>query len=331
MLLYAVTKWDIGSRDMQTYMDYLMAGISDGSLLAYDATIEDPEGVTRGVYYQEMNNGWTVIMTMPIEQILMGEENTVILFMSGISVIFFLILAFMTIQDILKSRSMKKADDTAHMLGDSFYSIYRVNVRNDTYECFKLYDDLQNKVPRKGTYSELLENLRPLVKPSTYEAFVENFCLDSISQRMEQGIADYGGDYLRLFGDNYRWMNVRTLYNPELAPDEVILCFRDVDDERRRDLQNTIILQDALDAAQKSTKAKSRFFSNMSHDMRTPLNAIIGCCQLAEKARDTETSEKVWEYIKKIQFSADQLLSLINDILELSRMEAGKTIWMKRN
>lgn len=324
MLLYSATKWDIGSRDMQTYMDYLMAGISDGSLLAYDATIEDPEGVTRGVYYQEMNNGWTVIMTMPIEQILMGEENTVILFMSGISVIFFLILAFMTIQDILKSRSMKKADDTAHMLGDSFYSIYRVNVRNDTYECFKLYDDLQNKVPRKGTYSELLENLRPLVKPSTYEAFVENFCLDSISQRMEQGIADYGGDYLRLFGDNYRWMNVRTLYNPELAPDEVIMCFRDVDDERRRDLQNTIILQDALDAAQKSTKAKSRFFSNMSHDMRTPLNAIIGCCQLAEKARDTETSEKVWEYIKKIQFSADQLLSLINDILELSRMEAGK-------
>lgn len=119
-------------------------------------------------------------------------------------------------------------------------------------------------------------------------------------------------------------MNIRTLYDPELAPDEVILCFRDVDEEKRREIQHTIILQDALDAAQKSTKAKSEFFSNMSHDMRTPLNAIIGCCDLAEKTHNAEGHQKVWEYIKKIQFSADQLLNLINDILELSRMEAGK-------
>ena len=141
---------------------------------------------------------------------------------------------------------------------------------------------------------------------------------------MDQGVADYGGDYLRLFGDTYRWVNIRTLYDRELAPDEVILCFRDVDEERRRDLQNTIILQDALEAARKSTKAKSEFFSSMSHDMRTPLNAIIGCCNLAQKSRETGNGERVWEYVRKIQFSADQLLSLINDILELSRMEAGK-------
>ena len=80
------------------------------------------------------------------------------------------------------------------------------------------------------------------------------------------------------------FINIRTLYNRALAPDEVILCFRDVDEEKRRELQNTLILQDALDTAQKSTKAKSEFFSRMSHDMRPPLNAIIGCCTLAEKS-----------------------------------------------
>ena len=270
VLLYSMTKWNVDAQRTQAYIDYLMSGIADGSLLAHDATIQDPEGVTRGVYYQEMNNGWTVIMTMPIQQILMGEENTVILILSGVAVFLFLVLIFMTIQDMIKSRVMKKADDTARILGDSFYSIYRVNVKTGTYECFKLYDDLRGKVPMKGSYASLLEALRPLATPSTFQAFKANFSLDSISQRMEQGIPDYGGDYQRRFGDTYRWMNIHTLYDPELAPDEVILCFRDVDEEKRREIQHTIILQDALDAAQKSTKAKSEFFSNMSHDMRPP-------------------------------------------------------------
>ena len=168
VLLYSVTKWAMDQQEMQRYVDYIMSGINDGSLLAYDSAIRDPEGIMRGVYYQKMNNGWMVMMTIPIEQILMGEENTVIFIMSGIAVALFLVLMLMTIQDIFKSRVMKKADDTARMLGDSFCSIYRVNVKNGTYECFKLYDDLQDKLPRKGSYAMLLEAMRPLVKPSTY-------------------------------------------------------------------------------------------------------------------------------------------------------------------
>ena len=58
--------------------------------------------------------------------------------------------------------------------------------------------------------------------------------------------------------------------------------------------------------------------------MRTPLNAILGCCELAQKTRSSQDSGKVWDYLGKIQFAGKQLLSLINDILELSRMEAGK-------
>lgn len=158
-------------------------------------------------------------------------------------------------------------------------------------------------------------------KSSTYQAFERGFSLDNIRQRAEQGVKDYGGDYQRLFGDTYRWVNIRTLYDPELSKDEVILCFRDVDEEKRQELQHTIILQEALDAAKKSTKAKSEFFSRISHDMRTPLNAVLGCCELALKTTD---SSKIPGYLSKIEFAGKQLLDLINDILELSRMEAGK-------
>ena len=323
-LLYAHTKWELDQTTLQTYMDYVMAGIADGSLLAYDSFVRDTEGVSRGIYYQTMSNGWTVILTVPVQSILIGDQNTFIYILAAVALVLFLMLAGVTIVDALRDRSMKKADDTAHMLGDSFYSIYRVNLRDGSYEGIKIYQDLRDKVPEKGSYAALLETMRPLVKPSTYRTFGESFSLENIRQRIGQGIDDYGGDYQRRFGDSYRWVNIRTLYDPKLAPHEVILCFRDVDEEKRRELQHTIILQDALDAAQESTKAKTEFFSGMSHDMRTPLNVIIGCCDLAEKNCEARDSAGGQKYLKKIRFAANQLLDLINDILEMSRIEAGK-------
>ena len=323
-LLYSVTKWDASPQDLQRYADYMLAGIADGSLRSYDSSVEDMEGVARGVYYQTMPNGWTVILTIPINSILMGERNTVVYVIAGTAMVSFFALVFMTLRDAARSRKMKRVDDTAHMLGDSFYAIYRVNFVEGTYETLKTYDNLQSNIPSCGAYSQLLQAISSVVRPSTFQAFEKSFSLESIRQRVSQGIADHGGDYQRRFGGTYRWVNIRTLYNPELIPNEVILCFRDVDAEKRREMQHTLILQEALDAAQKSTTAKSEFFSRMSHDMRTPLNAIIGCCNLAEKSYKANDQNRVWEYIKKIEFSGNQLLDLINDILELSRMEAGK-------
>ena len=324
-LLYAATQWQATQEKLQSYADYMLAGIADGSLLAYDASFRDGDGVSRGVYYQHMGNGWTVMLTIPMRDILMGEQNALIFSVAGVALVLFLALAFMTVQDFLRSRKMKEADDTAHMLGDSFYAIYRVNFRSGSYKALKMHDTLKGVLPPSGDYARLVETMSSLVRPSTFQAFESSFSLDSIRQRADQGISDHGGDFLRKFGDRYRWVNIRTLYNPKLAPNEVILCFRDVDEEKRRELQNTILLQDALDAAEKSTRAKSEFFRSMSHDMRTPLNAIIGCCELAEKSCGEHSYDKAKEYLQKIAFSGRQLLGLINDILELSRLEAGKS------
>lgn len=323
-LIYSSTKWDIQPSTLQSYIDYVRVGIEDGSLLAYDAFVRDLEGVSRGVYYQTMRNDWTVILTIPTMHILMGDQNTLIYILAVVALVLFLMLAYITIREALRSRSMKKADDTAHMLGDSFYAIYRVYLRDGSYEGIKIYEDLQGKVPKKGSYGQLIETMRPLVKPSTYRAFEESFSLENIQKRIRQGVEDYGGDYQRLFGDKYRWVNIRTLYDQEVDPNVVILCFRNVDEEKRREMQTILLLQDALEAAQRSTKAKSEFFSGMSHDMRTPLNAIIGCCDLAQKSREAGNAAKAEEYLKKIYFAANQLLELINDILEMSKMEAGK-------
>ncbi len=86
---------------------------------------------------------------------------------------------------------------------------------------------------------------------------------------------------------------------------------------------HNISIEKAREVALAQNKAKSDFLSNMSHDIRTPMNAIIGFTNLALQTKPEET-EKITEYLGKIQVSSNHLLSLINDVLEMSRIESGK-------
>ena len=81
-------------------------------------------------------------------------------------------------------------------------------------------------------------------------------------------------------------------------------------------------LEDALAAAQHANRAKTTFLNNMSHDIRTPMNAIIGFTSLA--AAHIDNTEQVKDYLTKIATSSNHLLSLINDVLDMSRIESGK-------
>lgn len=91
--------------------------------------------------------------------------------------------------------------------------------------------------------------------------------------------------------------------------------------EKEREIHNKQ-LTEALQAAQIASKSKTMFLSNMSHDIRTPMNAILGFTTLL--ARDAEHPEKVREYTRKITSSGRHLLSLINDVLDVSKIESGK-------
>ena len=102
----------------------------------------------------------------------------------------------------------------------------------------------------------------------------------------------------------------------------MVLGFRSVDEEIRSEMEQKSLLEDALMQANRANKAKSVFLSNMSHDIRTPMNAIVGFTALA--ITHIERQEQVKEYLGKIMTSGNHLLSLINDILDMSRIESGK-------
>ena len=121
-------------------------------------------------------------------------------------------------------------------------------------------------------------------------------------------------------------LRIAGVKHPEDREDQKIhaigIGFSDIDEEMRDSLAKNQALSDALKAAEEASKAKTVFLSNMSHEIRTPMNAIIGLGTLALKEDDI--SETTRDYLEKIDGSAQHLLSLINDILDMSRIESGK-------
>ena len=101
-----------------------------------------------------------------------------------------------------------------------------------------------------------------------------------------------------------------------------MIGLRSVDAEIRKELEQKNLLETALMQANRASKAKSVFLSNMSHDIRTPMNAIVGFTALA--IAHINQREQVEEYLKKIMTSGNHLLSLINDVLDMSRIESGR-------
>ncbi len=102
----------------------------------------------------------------------------------------------------------------------------------------------------------------------------------------------------------------------------VVIGIHSVDEETRRKLEQQRLLEDALQRAEHASAAKSIFLSNMSHDIRTPMNAIIGFTNLSLTHIDDR--ERVQQYLGKIMTSGKHLLNLINDVLDMSRIENGR-------
>ncbi len=124
-----------------------------------------------------------------------------------------------------------------------------------------------------------------------------------------------------------RWFHAagRLSRRKDGSPIDFVGLFVDIDDEKKLEEQlerQKIDLEDALAAAQHANRAKTTFLNNMSHDIRTPMNAIIGFTSLA--AAHIDNTEKVQDYLAKITTSSNHLLSLINDVLDMSRIESGK-------
>ena len=142
--------------------------------------------------------------------------------------------------------------------------------------------------------------------------------LDHLSEIQPGGQAEWDREYVHQVTGLTRWFHVIAMCRQLQGKKKYVIVLSDRTKERKINHD----LQDAVMAAQSANKAKSTFLSSMSHDIRTPMNAIIGFTTLA--VANADNAEKVREYLAKILSSGNHLLSLINDVLDMSRIESGR-------
>ncbi|MCM1308006.1 MAG: response regulator [Butyrivibrio sp.] len=173
--------------------------------------------------------------------------------------------------------------------------------------------------------SECLEKWREFVLEESLEEYDSVVNVDCLKQRFEQGEAEVVLDFWALYSAENP-MCVRQSFimtrDDNTRDIMVMVVSRDITAQVRKQREQTQALQDALMQAQHANSAKTTFLSNMSHDIRTPMNAIIGFTTIAVSHIDNKT--QVQDCLQKVLASSNHLLSLINDILDMSRIESGK-------
>ncbi len=163
------------------------------------------------------------------------------------------------------------------------------------------------------------------VHPEDRKSFRTMGSIEYMRQHLNSENLFYFFNYRQLVNGVEKWYRMHIIaasFNAEEELSHVVVAIMEVDKQVRHEISQKEAIEQALIQAEQANQAKSNFLSNMSHDIRTPMNAIIGFANLAKG--HINHKERVEEYLDKIQSASGHLLSLINDVLDMSRIESGK-------
>ena len=217
-------------------------------------------------------------------------------------------------------------------MASDYRCVYYVTLDTDEGICYRTDHSFDNAV-EVGEHFSFRETFTAYAESFVAEPYREGFLRfiepDSIRAGLEKELMiSYRYLCVREGKEKYEMLRMAGVRRPEDRDDHVVhavgVGFTDIDREMRETLARSQALREALTVAEEANKAKTAFLSNMSHEIRTPMNAIIGLNNIA--MNDPETSDKTREYLEKIGSSAKHLLSIINDILDMSRIESGRMI-----
>ncbi len=214
-------------------------------------------------------------------------------------------------------------------LGQAYSIILLINIKKNMLEVIKFSDGVGHNL-RKEDLSNAFqkEYIENMIAPS----FQKNYIAFSDISTMESRLKEH--DSLSCISQTIKGAWIRSMIVPQKYDEKgnlstVLLAISDVTEEKEHELEQDRILRNALSSAEHANRAKTAFLNNMSHDIRTPMNAIIGFTSLA--AEHLDDREIIRNYLEKISTSGKHLLSLINDVLDMSRIESGSVKIEKTN
>ncbi|MGN0639227.1 MAG: response regulator [Huintestinicola sp.] len=252
----------------------------------------------------------------------MVSSSVLMLAVVSVSLAVFLVYIMIAAQKVRRSRSDSEQLKIVGALSNDYSDIFLTDPLRDKVSTIKEHGRMRtawNSVFR--SYSEAWRKYADdYVLPEDAERVLDAVSVENICAKMKD-TEEFSIDFRVNYEDRLHYMQAKfvKLFG---ETDRLIVGIRNIDEQMQAEEERRKTLQDALDAAQHANRAKTVFLNNMSHDIRTPMNAILGYTSLA--AAHADNKEQVCDYLKKIQISGSHLLSLINDVLDMSRIESGK-------
>ena len=229
----------------------------------------------------------------------------------------------------------KQQDQMITAMASDYRSVYYVDLDKDEAICYR--DDPRfSEAPALGASFPFLRDFTAFAYNHVAEPYREDYLAFIQPENIRAALATqqiiaYRFLELNDGKESYAMLRMAGVRHPEDRDDHIVhaivVGFSDIDEDMRKSLTQQQALRDALDTAEQANRAKTAFLSNMSHEIRTPMNAIIGLNNIA--MNDPTASDKVKEYLEKIGASARHLLGIINDILDMSRIESGRMVIKK--
>ena len=273
---------------------------------------------------------WYIVQTYPYEatQILFSIATD-----SGLSlevailVITAFYVTYIVVMQVLKNKRIAQENRIATYVTsaarDIFKTMFFVDLEQDRCEDLSINKHNRQKI---GTLNELKEYvISEVINEKQISDVMQFFHPSNLKNYDPNKITNMVIEVINRTSKEENYLSMT--FVPTEVEGSIVKCgllvFNDVTDQKKKELQANIELEDAYNKSQSASKAKTSFLFNMSHDIRTPMNAILGFADLIEKHLDEKDKCKM--YLQKLKSSSSFLLSLINNILDMARIESGQT------
>ena len=221
----------------------------------------------------------------------------------------------------------RKNSRIVEALSDDYRAVFYIDAKTESVRLYRADEDVIRRFggyfKKNIRYSDMVKiyiTNNALIREGD-EAYRYVECNTLLEDVKKKGI--FTLNYTRLLKGERRQYRLKAVKIEEAGEFKgIVLGFRDVEEEYRKDIETQELLRAALEEAKHASSSKSNFLFNMSHDIRTPMNAILGFVALAQK--ETNDPDKLLDHLDKIEKSGQHLLGLINDVLDMARIESGK-------
>lgn len=279
------------------------------------------------------HSDWMLLQVFPIgvTNEMLSESNTAATYlMLWLVMLATLYVVLLLLENARQTRKLtwekQQMRDIVETTSHLFRRFILVDLEHDTYTILEDEDQSDKEpIPIRGAYSDLRNYWLDRIVDTQAEGYdKERLSIQSIQERLTADVP-----YLqyedRIRGDGVRWLQISVLClkRKRGVPVSVLAAVQDVSELKEREHRSRVALEDAYQSAQAANEAKRTFLFDMSHDMRTPLNAVIGFAGMLD--RDAAAPDRVRSYSRKIKASGQHLLALVNEVLDMSKIESGRT------